>query len=76
MVCFQNLNHPEFIITYGAEFPDKLKIRKEIKLWPLRFKLRADYCKMNRTFEYGCSCKVQGAAGMKLKITSVACLTV
>ncbi|EIE19698.1 hypothetical protein COCSUDRAFT_54586 [Coccomyxa subellipsoidea C-169] len=52
-----NLNHPEFVITWGAQFPDKLKIRKEIKLWPLRFKLRADYCQLNRTFEYGCSCK-------------------
>ncbi len=61
-LCFcvhlQNLNHSEFILTWGSEFPDKLKIRKEIKLWPLRFKLRADYSRLNRSFEYGCSCKV------------------
>ncbi|CAL8471353.1 g10895 [Coccomyxa elongata] len=52
-----NLNHSEFILTWGSEFPDKLKIRQEIKLWPLRFKLRADYSRLNRSFEYGCSCK-------------------
>ncbi len=54
----QNLDHPELIITWGSDFPDKLKIRKEIPLWPFRFKLRADYSRALRAFEYGCSCKV------------------
>ena len=55
----QNLDHPELIITWGSDFPDKLKIRKEIPLWPFRFKLRADYSRALRAFEYGCSCKVR-----------------
>ncbi len=67
----QNLNHPELVLTWGSEFPDNLKIRKEITLWPLRFKLRADYCKLNRNFQYGCSCKVQGVCNT---IMSTVCL--
>ena len=47
------------VVSWGAEFPDKLKIRKELRAWPLRFKLRADYCRASRAFEYGCSCKVR-----------------
>ena len=54
----QSLEHPELIVTWGSEFPDKLKLRKQITLWPLRFKLRADYNRTVRNFEYGCSCKV------------------
>lgn len=60
----QNLEHPELIITWASDFPDKLKIRKEVTIWPLRFKLRADYTRALRSFEYGCSCKV-GAAHLK-----------
>ena len=30
-------------------------------MWPLRFKLRADYNRSLRNFEYGCSCKVSMA---------------
>ena len=48
-------------MTWGSEFPDKLKLRKQITLWPLRFKLRADYNRTVRNFEYGCSCKVSVA---------------
>ena len=58
----QNLNHSELVVTMSSEFPDKLKIRKEVHAWPLRFKLRADYCRMSRSFEYGCSCKVLAIA--------------
>ena len=54
----QSLDHPELIVTWGSEFPDKLKLRKQVTLWPLRFKLRADYNRTVRNFEYGCSCKV------------------
>ena len=57
----QSLNHPELIVTWGSEFPDKLKLRKQVTLWPLRFKLRADYNRTVRNFEYGCSCKVSMA---------------
>lgn len=60
-VVTQNLNHPELVITWGSDFPDKLKIRKEVPLWPLRFKLRADYSRALRAFEYGCSCKVSSS---------------
>ncbi len=44
-------------ITWGSTFPDKVKFRKLVGIWPLRLKLRADYCRVSRSFEYGCSCK-------------------
>ena len=40
----QAFNHSELVVSWGAEFPDKLKIRKELRAWPLRFKLRS--CKV------------------------------
>lgn len=58
LATLQSFNHSELVVSWGAEFPDKLKIRKELRAWPLRFKLRADYCRASRSFEYGCSCKV------------------
>ena len=60
----QAFNHSEVVLSWGAEFPDKLKIRKELRAWPLRFKLRADYCRASRAFEYGCSCKVPAWGGL------------
>ena len=62
-MILQSLDHPELVITWASEFPDKLKIRKEVTLWPLRFKLRADYTRALRAFEFGCSCKVSIQAG-------------
>lgn len=63
-MILQSLDHPELVITWASEFPDKLKIRKEVTLWPLRFKLRADYTRALRAFEFGCSCKVSIQAGV------------
>ena len=60
-MILQSLDHPELVITWASEFPDKLKIRKEVTLWPLRFKLRGDYTRALRAFEFGCSCKVSMA---------------
>ena len=43
-----------------AEFPDKLKVRKRItRFWPLEFKLKADYIRADRAFQYGFSCKAR-----------------
>ena len=53
----QVAQHPEVFITWGSTFPDKVKFRKLVGIWPLRLKLRADYCRVSRSFEYGCSCK-------------------
>ncbi len=61
MLLRQNFNHSELVVTLSSEFPDKLKIRKEVRAWPLRFKLRADYCRLSRAFEYGCSCKARAS---------------
>lgn len=69
-VLTQNLDHPELIITWGSDFPDKLKIRKEIPLWPFRFKLRADYSRAQRALEYGCSCKVRRHAHICVALLS------
>jgi hypothetical protein len=59
-VAAQVAQHPEVFVTWGSTFPDKIKFRKLVRLWPLRLKLRADYCRVSRTFEYGCSCKARG----------------
>ena len=46
-----------------ADFPDKIKLRKRIvRFWPLEFKLKADYIRADRAFQYGFSCKVGGPA--------------
>ena len=72
-MLMQNLDHPELIITWGSDFPDKLKIRKEIPLWPFRFKLRADYSRALRAFEYGCSCKVRRGGAYCCAVTNICC---
>ena len=59
MALTQVTQHPEVSVTWGSTFPDKVKFRKLVGVWPLRLKLRADYCRVSRSFEYGCSCKVR-----------------
>ena len=75
----QSLDHPELVVSWGSEFPDKLKLRKQVTLWPLRFKLRADYNRAARNFEYGCSCKVsmallEGYTGARFEVCTVQAL--
>lgn len=41
---------------------DRLKLRKVINIWPVRFTLKADYETTSREFTYGLSCKV-GSVG-------------
>ncbi|KAK9806359.1 hypothetical protein WJX72_011351 [[Myrmecia] bisecta] len=50
-------SHPEVSFTWASNFPDKVKFRKRLDIWPLRFMLRADYDRQHRSFQYGCSCK-------------------
>ena len=59
MALAQVTQHPEVFVTWGSSFPDKIKFRKLVGIWPLRLKLRADYCRVSRSFEYGCSCKAR-----------------
>ena len=59
MALAQVTQHPEVFVTWGSTFPDKIKLRKLVGIWPLRLKLRADYCRVSRSFEYGCSCKAR-----------------
>eukprot|EP00884_Botryococcus_braunii_P022070 jgi/Botrbrau1/8547/Bobra.0359s0011.1 len=54
---FTVFQHPELVLSWAASFPDKLKFRKRLNLWPLQFILRADYSRRSRSFSYGCSCK-------------------
>ena len=71
MALVQVTQHPEVFFTWGSTFPDKIKFRKLVGIWPLRLKLRADYCRVSRSFEYGCSCKVRcgGRVGWDLSAT-------
>ena len=54
----QVFEHPETVLTWAAEFPDAVKFRKGLDVWPLRFALEAIYHKAARRFSYGCSCQV------------------
>ena len=36
----QVTQHPEVFVTWGSTFPDKIKFRKLVGVWPLRLKLR------------------------------------
>ena len=59
---------PQVYLSWGSKMPacpDRLKLRKEVKLWPLKFTLKADYETRSRDFTYGISCKV-GAASCRL----------
>ena len=50
MALAQVTQHPEVFVTWGSTFPDKIKFRKLVGMWPLRLKLRADYCRVSRSF--------------------------
>ncbi len=50
--------HPQLMFTWGANVPDKVKVQKVIRVWPLRFKLRFDYDSHTRSTTFGTSCKV------------------
>jgi hypothetical protein len=53
--------HPQVQLTYASRFPqkvDKLKLRKVVKVFPIKITLKADYDTNTREFDYGCSAKV------------------
>ena len=50
--------HPQLMFTWGANVPDKVKVQKVVRLWPLKFKLRFDYDSHTRSTTFGTSCKV------------------
>ena len=53
--------HPQIQVTWGSKFPakvDKLKLRKQVKVFPVKFTLKADYDTNTREFEYGCRAQV------------------
>ena len=55
-------DHPQVQVSWGSRLPakpDKLKLRKYVDMWPIRFTLKADYDTASREFEYGLSCKAR-----------------
>jgi hypothetical protein len=51
----QVFDRPECLITWAADFPDRLRLVKRLTLFPLRLALRADYHRPTRSFSYGCA---------------------
>ena len=51
----QVFDRPECLITWAADFPDRLRLIKRVTLFPLRLALRADYHRPTRSFSYGCA---------------------
>lgn len=49
--------HPQLMFTWGANVPDKVKVQKVVRLWPLKFKLQFDYDSHTRSTTFGTSCK-------------------
>ena len=51
--------HPQVHLSWGSSMsklkPDKLKLRRRVDAWPLRFVLKADYDTHTKEFSYGCS---------------------
>ena len=54
--------HPQLMFTWGANVPDKVKVQKVIRLWPLKFKIRFDYDSHTRSTTFGTSCKVSSSS--------------
>jgi hypothetical protein len=52
-------DHPQLVLSCGSKFPDKLKVRKRLRIWPLTFKLRADFVTETKELHLGCSCRVR-----------------
>ena len=53
--------HPQIQLTWASKFPtkvDKLKLRKQVNIFPIKFTLKADYDTNTREFDYGCSARV------------------
>ncbi len=51
--------HPQFLLTYSDDMPQKIKLRKRISAWPLQLVFRADYSRRLRAFQYGVSLKAK-----------------
>lgn len=48
--------HPQFLLTFSDDMPQKIRLRKRITAWPLRLTLHADYSRRLRGFQYGFTC--------------------
>jgi hypothetical protein len=60
---------PQVYLSWGSQLPralDRLKLRKVVTLWPLKFTLKADYTTHSREFSYGVSCKVRQGRRLEL----------
>ena len=65
--------HPQVQLTWASKFPskvDKLKLRKEISVFPIKLTLKADYDTNSREFDYGCSARVRCFEGLGVKLVS------
>lgn len=54
---FVVLQQPEVAISWAADFPDTVKLRKGVNVFPFQFALEATYHKQTNDFSYGCSCQ-------------------
>lgn len=51
--------HPQFLLTFSDDMPQKIRLRKRITAWPLRLTFHADY---SRHVSSACSCDGADAA--------------
>ena len=59
---------PQVQLTWASKFPskpDKLKLRKEISVFPIKLTLKADYDTSSKEFDYGCSAKVRSLSSFE-----------
>ena len=53
---------PQIMMSWASMFPkkfDKLKLRKRLKVWPVRITLKAEFDTTTNGFDYGWSIKVR-----------------
>lgn len=54
---FQLNDSPHVMFSCSSGFPHKIKFRKRVNMWPLRFVAQMDYDRTNRSFQYGGTCR-------------------
>lgn len=60
--------HPQVHLTWGSAAPakpDKLKLRKSVTVWPVKFTLKADYSTVTKEIDYGCTARVRSVHSVK-----------
>lgn len=55
----QVIDRPDICVTVASSFPDRLRLLKRVRVFPLSLTLRCDYVRRTRQFECGCSAKVR-----------------